>query len=794
MITGKYWQDKISVLLHDPIVKAFDIFGHESIAQELCDIAEVPKERGEEDIIASAFDRIPLPFELDKSSQIKVRKADYFIHPISLEKKEKIYENFNKEVALKTLMEKIKELKEKNLFSENSKDFQKFYHALWWELPEIVNITYLIPADTRVPNHSIIDHLDIAAAVKSTEKEGKIDPALIAFSIPSVQEVISQARKTIDLWAGSYLVSHLIYKAIEYIGLRYGFDNIIYPYLRGNPFVYKTLLEKDIKLNTQPRADEKVASLPNTFLAIVPRDEVDEVIKECRKRVIEEWERIASEALSILKNEIDNPDFINEEEFKKQIELFPTIYSTYIDLPDNAKEVERRIHELFGEDETLKKEITQYKELLEKIKENKGYNENAGNFYKFVFKIISSKMSSSKAIRYFKGYSSDEKVDNKRVPDDFGGGVRACVVLKDKKDEEEVTDYLGALNATKRVLRKILQKNIRYESTEEIARKNKVNEKNTSDRLKNSYIAFLMMDGDNAGKLLSGTFAPKLSEILHDEVRERLKSSEILEKMDLRYLAPSYQRTISRTMGLFSSFVKYVVEDEFDGMLIYSGGDDLLAVLPADKVLLCANKLRKIYSGVGGEKVIIDGDEYLFDNELVWKNGKPYATMMGKNATMSAGITVINHKSPLRIGIEYSKIAIERAKEEIKRNAFSIATVRRSGQMEFVDSKWEYEGLDVIERVYKIYNETEKLKFSLRAFRKILDEDLEVLGKDYIEDIVEYVFEKSGSPSKNKHEFKDLFEVTKAYFKIVANQDGTDINSAIKLILTIEFLNRGENR
>jgi len=74
-------------------------------------------------------------------------------------------------------------------------------------------------ADTRVPNHSIIDHLEITAALQSCKKDGKIDAALVMFAIGPVQELIAQARKTVDLWAGSYLLSYLTYKAIEYIGI-----------------------------------------------------------------------------------------------------------------------------------------------------------------------------------------------------------------------------------------------------------------------------------------------------------------------------------------------------------------------------------------------------------------------------------------------------------------------------------------------------------------------------------------------------------------------------------------------
>ena len=61
----------------------------------------------------------------------------------------------------------------------------------------------VLPADTRVPDHSIWDHLDLTSAFAgafAADPEG--DAALLALSIGPVQGFIASARTSSDLWAG----------------------------------------------------------------------------------------------------------------------------------------------------------------------------------------------------------------------------------------------------------------------------------------------------------------------------------------------------------------------------------------------------------------------------------------------------------------------------------------------------------------------------------------------------------------------------------------------------------------
>lgn len=788
------WRGKISALLHDPLTKPLDIQTHEKMAEEICKLVGIESVKGgsEEDKTASAFDRFPLPFER-WGDQIRVRldELDSFIHPLSGDRLEVDYSEIDskKQEYIEEFKNVIVELREKNPEDE------KFYHALWWELPNIIDIAQFLPADTRIPNHSIIDHLDSTAAVRACVKGGEVNSSLIMLSIGPVQEIISQARKTIDLWAGSYLLSHLIYQAIEHIGLNYGFDAIIYPYLRGNEFVRKTLQENGVKLldrSNLMRTSAKVASLPNVVLAILPTGDVEQTIEDCKKRIREKWEQLAMDALNRFKS-FKPTNSYNEEEFMKQIKLFPIINATYVRLTDDV-EILKKMTGLFKHSDFQK-----HVELIEKIKSHGGYSFNEGTFYRYIYRFLASKMSAMKAIRYFPAYDSDATLNGRREADDLGDPVRACVEVIDRQKDEEHIDLLGTLNTTKRFLRDVLEiKGLKYESTEDIAQQNE-----NPDR--NKYIAILMMDGDSMGKWVSGQKAPMVKDVLHSEVLQRMGEIGINTKdLELPFVTPSYHRAVSRTLGVFSSFVEHVVEERYKGMLIYTGGDDVLAMLPASKALECANELRKIYSGIGSVKI---ADKYEFNNQMLYVNGRPYTTMMGEKATISAGIAVIHQKSPLRFGIQLAREAEKYAKENIGRNAFAVFVMKRSGQIERTGSHWDVNGVDVVTEALSITEKAEKLRLSHRSLYKFRDEDLLALPNEFLDDLIGFILKKSDAQNKDSEEFRTFAAMFKGFFKTICEGSEVHVSSTetydrnlekfkkpLDLLRTIRFMKRGEER
>ena len=86
-------------------------------------------------------------------------------------------------------------------------------------------------ADTRIPDHTLWQHNGLVSALANCER----GVSFMLFQIGPVQDFIRQARKTQDLWAGSFLLSYLIAQAMLAVAREIGPDAIVYPQLRGVP-------------------------------------------------------------------------------------------------------------------------------------------------------------------------------------------------------------------------------------------------------------------------------------------------------------------------------------------------------------------------------------------------------------------------------------------------------------------------------------------------------------------------------------------------------------------------------
>lgn len=155
----------------------------------------------------------------------------------------------------------------------------------------------LLPADTRVPDHSIWDHLDLTSAFAgafAADPDG--EAALLALSIGPVQPFIAAARSTSDLWAGSHLLSHLAWEAMRPVCEQLGPDAILFPRLRGVPQVDLWLRDQMKLPDTlfaqadwqQGSTDSNPlfsAALPNRFVALVPTSQAREIAEKVETTV-----------------------------------------------------------------------------------------------------------------------------------------------------------------------------------------------------------------------------------------------------------------------------------------------------------------------------------------------------------------------------------------------------------------------------------------------------------------------------------------------------------------------------
>ncbi len=322
-MTGTNWTRKLAAWLHDPAEKALILMrtpeGHEfGTAQRLrerlgIDYGAFDKRA---DWLAAAADRPqwPRPEDDRYSSWANVRFASQpvLLHPLSGEP-----------IPLQPLAADIGAAEIKAVSVDHFErlivedDPRLTFLAFWRFGPEagqwareLGALWQMLPADTRTPDHSIWAHLDTVSALHTALADGD-QPALLAMSFGPVQGFIAQARSTSDLWAGSHLLSSIVWEALEAIVAELGPDAVLFPALRGVPAVdawllgqsesFRALFE-DIgaeflrdKTDTNPLF---AAALPNKLVCVVPsrraRELAETAIAAARRRA----RQIAQDAAS----------------------------------------------------------------------------------------------------------------------------------------------------------------------------------------------------------------------------------------------------------------------------------------------------------------------------------------------------------------------------------------------------------------------------------------------------------------------------------------------------------------
>jgi CRISPR-associated protein Cmr2 len=149
----------------------------------------------------------------------------------------------------------------------------------------------------------------------------------------------------------------------------------------------------------------------------------------------------------------------------------------------------------------------------------------------------------------------------------------------------------------------------------------------------NPYLAVLVADGDKMGAAISK-----------------------LEKAQ-------NHREFSRALAGFASLAKQIVE-QHHGVLVYAGGDDVLAFLPVDKCLCCARALR---------------NKFIECLKTQVPNDTP---------TLSVGIAIGHFMENLEDLLEYGHEAEKAAKNVEGKDALAVHLHKRGGAPIKIAGKW----------------------------------------------------------------------------------------------------------
>jgi CRISPR-associated protein Cmr2 len=186
------------------------------------------------------------------------------------------------------------------------------------------------------------------------------------------------------------------------------------------------------------------------------------------------------------------------------------------------------------------------------------------------------------------------------------------------------------------------------------------------------HLAALALDGDHMGRLLS------------------------------KARTPLDHENISRALASFAGEdVPAILErGDFAGRIVYAGGDDVLALLPAGQALKASDVIRQRFADVMHR-----------------------AGYQDRHA--SAGIAVFHHTHPLESALREAHAAQEVAKDgHYERNAVVVRLLRRSGDARQAGLKWGYPHgpAETLEPIIAVQREMVEKRLSVRFTYAVVDE------------------------------------------------------------------------
>jgi len=242
------------------------------------------------------------------------------------------------------------------------------------------------------------------------------------------------------------------------------------------------------------------------------------------------------------------------------------------------------------------------------------------------------------------------------------------------------------------------------------------------------YYALLMMDGDHMGKLINGeTIASTWQNIMHPEIAARLMKTDfdplyrdvwrkIYEKDALkkRLVTPAIHAAISEALGDFSIYGVAPIIKKYGGRLIYAGGDDVCAFLPAQNALSAAHEIKDYYVSAFH---LIDLERNTTPIDSNWKPqpGKLSVNLgKGEEISISAAILICHHKESLTQMISAAQYLLKKeAKEKAGRNACAVELRKRHGGSRVFARKWDDGSWHAFENIIKLTGGDRELSHSL---------------------------------------------------------------------------------
>ncbi|MFZ4795575.1 MAG: type III-B CRISPR-associated protein Cas10/Cmr2 [Blastocatellia bacterium] len=442
---------------------------------------------------------------------------------------------------------------------------------------------------------------------------------LIAIAVGPVQEFIAAARRTRDLWFGSHLLSE-VSRAVA-IAVEYNGGKLIFP------------------------ATTKAENVANVILAELPDGDPKEVARKAREAAQERWLQFAADAWS------EASEVIRREIWKEQVDDVIEFYAAWVTRSDNYKKDREKVMRLLagrksfrdfqpakGRAGVPKSSLDGQRESVLKDPAREAWPERYRARLRVregeqldVVAMVKRVAGGNKPYPSIARIAADPWVRGNR--NRLGDVISACEKLAEEEiirplkttEHPQFSDFPfeGTAVYTSRHHELIEETGAASDSLKALQQALKGLEPEP-------YLAVLVADGDKMGEALSALNSPE------------------------------HHREFSQRLAEFAGEAKNIVTN-CNGVLVYAGGDDVLAFLPVDKYLDCARQLHDKFA------------------DLL----KSYGDL-----TLSVGVAIGHFMENLEDLLEYGRQAEKSAKKP-DRNGLAVHLHKRGGAPIKIRSSWK---------------------------------------------------------------------------------------------------------
>ena len=717
----------------------------------------------------------------------------------------------------------------------------------------------------------------VSALSGCTDSTGALRPAFLKLQIGPVQDFIAAAKSVRDLWSGSYLLSWLMAAGLKALSAQVGPDSVIFPSLFEQPLIdlqWRDELWNKISIGDKTIWDSwgytnkelLVPNLPNVFLALVPADRATELGKLVEAAIRDEWQKIteacwnycdaaAHQGISLTS---DEPGLFTrqsrKDRFERQSSHFLKISWTAEPWPGDLKSALDTAAK-FGKDMPIGKATagilavvkmaTEHMEAAHRDeryyldKANKTVLSNPGVAWANLLQFANWKLDAVRQTRHFNAWTDGGwdcgAANNKDAlngnEETVAGGTAwrdKCKNLGGAWESLFKTDaWVGTSTLIKRVWHlaylakekglKTGSRDFPMPDTRKVASgepDEEENEKDSNEDASEKYFAVLALDGDEIGKWVSGEKGRPLEELLAPPAREYFQHARFGDFVKIpRPLSPGFHLQFSEMLSNFALKVVPLIVAHFRGRLIYAGGDDVLAMLPADKALDCASALRNAFRGddpkVPGLSSPARG--FLCSHQYHQQTGAQLSTheeripfpVPGPNADVSVGIALAHFKHPLQDVVREAQAAEKRAKTAYRRGAVAVSTFKRSGEILHWGCKWNGGGIELFAAIARAMSKDAEIKVSGKFPHRICElltpylnahsglSEKTHLAEFPAQEIIKREFEFAALQQGSTNAADHLRTYLETYLSALPNGRDTDpMTSMIGLCRSVAFVNR----